>query len=154
MRRVTLGVREAAPTDLQQVARLRWTWSEEGQDRIKGSPDDFARDFAAWYEQRDDFIAWVAAEDETVVAMAFLALPSRVPDPRAFQRRTGDIQSVYVLPAYRGQGIGTRLIAALVEHGTRRGCTRITVHSSTRALPVYERSGFTAQPDLLLLPLH
>lgn len=88
-----------------------------------------------------------------VVAMGFLALVPRVADPRAFDRRTGDIQSMYVLPPYRGQGVGARLVEALVHHGREAGCTRITVHSDVQAISLYSRTGFRAQSYLLMLGL-
>lgn len=149
---MSIIVREAAATDLPGLARLRWVWSQENQPPIEQAFDEYARDLAAWYEAHDDFVAYVA-DDGGVVAMGFLALAPRVPDPRTFDRRTGDIQSMYVLPEHRGRGVGSRLVEALVEHGRTAGCTRITVHSDPRAITLYTRAGFVLQPNLLMLPL-
>ncbi len=148
---VSIIIREAIAVDLPDLARLRWTWSEEGQPPIDCSLDEYVRDFIAWYQRHDDFVAYVAADGPELVAMGFLAFAPRVPDPRSFHRHTGDIQSMYVLPQHRNRGIGARLVEQLVHHGRTAGCTRITVHSDGRAVPFYTRAGFAARPNLLRL---
>ncbi|WP_256838934.1 GNAT family N-acetyltransferase [Ornithinimicrobium faecis] len=151
---MSITIRQATAADLPGLARLRWTWSKEGQQPLDCSFDEYARDFADWYQQHEGFVAYVAADGPELVAMGFLALASRVPDPRSFHRRTGDIQSMFVLPRHRNRGIGARVVERLVRHGRTSGCTRITVHSGGRAIPLYSRAGFAAQPNLLMLTIH
>lgn len=151
---MSITIRQATAADLPGLARLRWIWSKEGQPPLECSFDEYARDFADWYDKHEDFIACVAADGSELTAMGFLALASRVPDPRTFHRQTGDIQSMFVLPEHRNRGIGARVVEHLVHHGRTSGCTRITVHSGGRAIPLYTRAGFTAQPNLLMLPIH
>ena len=149
---MSIIVREATSEDLPALARLRWLWSEENQPPIEGAFDEYAEQFVDWYRARDDFVAFVAVAD-AVVGMGFLALAPRVPDPRTFERRTGDIQSMYVIPAHRGRGVGARLVEALVQHGRAAGCTRITVHSDADAISLYTRAGFEVRSNLLMLAL-
>jgi GNAT superfamily N-acetyltransferase len=56
---------------------------------------------------------------------------------------------VFVLPAYRGRGIGRAMVQALVDEADARGIRRVTVASSTRARPVYERVGFRVPERIL-----
>lgn len=44
--------------------------------------------------------------------MTWLAITQRVPHPRAFERLSGDVQCVYVVPAERARGVGGELIEA------------------------------------------
>lgn len=76
--------------------------------------------------------------------MAWLALTSRVPVPGAVDRRTGDLQSVYVLPALRNHGIGAELVVAVKRAATAAGAERLVVHSSPRAVSAYDRAGFVS----------
>jgi GNAT superfamily N-acetyltransferase len=84
--------------------------------------------------------------------MAWVALVPRVPRPGATSRLSADIQSVFVMPTQRGQGIGSALVEAASEHATHLGSLRVTVHSGRKAVPVYERLGFESSRQLLQRP--
>ena len=50
---------------------------------------------------------------------------------------------VALLPAYRGNGIGTALVASVVDDGTRAGVpVRLEVLAGSPAVRLYERAGF------------
>lgn len=78
--------------------------------------------------------------------MAWVALVPRVPRPGATSRLSADIQSVFVMPKQRGQGIGSALVEAASKHATHPRSLHVTVHSGRKAEPVYERLGFES-PD-------
>lgn len=54
--------------------------------------------------------------------------------------------SIGVAPCYRGRGIGSALLAALVDEATARGyrVISLSVEDGNRARSLYERAGFTA----------
>lgn len=149
---MAIEIRESTPADTAELAKLRWRDHFERRSEPDDGLDDYVCGFTGWWEGRDDFHAVVAVDGQRVVGMGFLALAGRVPVPGAMDRRTGDIQSVYVLPEYRNQGIGSMVVRALVELGREHGCSRVTVHSGSRAIPVYERAGFLRQPQLMVHP--
>lgn len=68
--------------------------------------------------------------------MAWVALVPRVPRPGATSRLSADIQTVFVMPERRGQGIGSALVEAASEHAMHLGSLRVTVHSGRKAVPV------------------
>jgi GNAT superfamily N-acetyltransferase len=58
-----------------------------------------------------------------------------------------ELESVHVLEAHRGRGIGAALVAATVEWARERGCYRVQLTSNevrTDAHRFYEAHGFTA----------
>lgn len=144
-------IRVAGAADIAEAARLRWRWIvEEKGGRPLGTETEFATETVAWAERNAETHSCLVAErGGEIVGMAWLAVAPRVPSPRAFERRNGDVQSVYVAPELRGSGVGGRLIDALVEAARAIGVERITVHSSPEAVPVYERHGFALDPLLL-----
>lgn len=81
--------------------------------------------------------------------MAWVAIVPRVPRPGATSRLSADVQSVFVMPEYRGRGVGSALVNAAAEHAARFGALRVTVHSGRKAVPVYERLGFQSSRQLL-----
>lgn len=143
-------VRPALPHELVAVGGLRWDSNRE----FGGEPDDtreaFAERFAGWAAVRTDHECFVAVEHGRVLGMVWLAVVDRVPSARLFERASGDLQCAYVVPDRRDDGIGGRLIDALLARAAELGLERVTVHSSPRAVPVYERHGFTSKDDRLL----
>lgn len=99
---------------------------------------------------RGDTSVCVVAEDEgELIGVAWLVIFERVPTPDEKRRLSGDIQSVYVEPGHRGRGIGQHLVRVVCSIADERGIPRLTVHSSRRAVPIYERVGFQ-HSDVLL----
>jgi GNAT superfamily N-acetyltransferase len=116
--------------------------------------DEFAANFIDWATSHPEHHCVVAREGAgRVVGMAWLAVLPRVPGPISFDRAGGDIQSVYVSPDNRNEGIGAAMIQRIVELAGQLGLMRVTVHSSGRAIPVYGRAGFIAKENLLALEL-
>ena len=148
-----MDITRAGPDDVDDLARLTWLHAAPDEQE-RQSPQAFAGDLARWWgEQQDTHVAFLAREpDGAAIGMAWLALAPRVPRPGTTDRLSGDLQSVFVLPDHRSAGVGAALVAAACDHAERRGAARVTVHSSRLAVPLYERLGFAASPQLLLRP--
>lgn len=143
-------VRVAADAELEAVAELRWRWVRESGDGPLPERSAYAAEAAAWARAHaDSHVPIVAIAGGEVVGMAWLAIQSRVPSPRALERRSGDLQSCYVVPERRAAGIGRRLAEAVLDEARRRGLEHVTVHASRDSIPVYERAGFRANPRSL-----
>ncbi|SDF48657.1 Ribosomal protein S18 acetylase RimI [Blastococcus fimeti] len=143
----------AGRQDVSQLAHLLWLFAAP-EEQARQSVEAFAGDLDAWWaDHADSHVAFVARHPGSeVVGMAWLALVPRVPRPGTTARLSADIQSVFVLPEQRGRGIGAVLVRAATDHARRLGATRVTVHSSSRAVPVYERLGFASSRQLLQTP--
>lgn len=148
-----MNVALATPEHLADLASLLWLHAapaEQGRQTV----DSFAVDLREWWSDHDgSHFAFVAHNaDAGVVGMAWLALVPRVPRPGTTGRCSGDIQSVFVLSEHRGRGIGAALITAASRHALERGAGRVTVQSGRRAVPLYERLGFSSSRQLLQTP--
>jgi predicted GNAT family N-acyltransferase len=114
-----------------------------------------------------EIFAWPDAEGEAMrVREAVFVIEQGVPpeierddwDPRcehvlAFDRERrvvgtgrllpdGHIGRMAVLPAWRGRGVGGRILAALVARARERGMRRVVLNAQTHAAPFYARHGF------------
>ncbi|GAA1131530.1 hypothetical protein GCM10009630_31770 [Kribbella jejuensis] len=69
--------------------------------------------------------------------------------PTVTNRRSADIQSVFVVPEERGKGIGSALVRAAADYAFQLGAGHVTVHSGRKAVAVYERLGFASSRQLL-----
>lgn len=54
----------------------------------------------------------------------------------------GYLLTFFVLPAYQGSGIGSRLLAALEEHAQSQGIETLVVESSLTGEPFYRARGY------------
>ena len=149
-----IEVRAARPAELEVVAELRWRWVAERDGLPEAGRDVFVREFAAWArENAATHRCLVLVCDGRVRGMAFLAITPRVPTPAAPSRASGDLQSVYVVPEARDGGLGGQLIDGVLRLAGELGLERVTVHSTPRAVPAYERRGFAVAPELLQAPV-
>jgi len=120
-----------------------------------GSLDDFTTAFTEWAKAHvDTHTLFVAIAGGETVGMIWVALAPRLPSPGSLHRVNADIQSFYVVPESRGQGIGTALVRAALAWAREVGAERAEVHSGTRAVSMYERAGFAVSPLLLEHDLH
>ena len=56
----------------------------------------------------------------------------------------GHIGRMAVVKPWRGRGVGTALLRAMVEEGRRRKLERLALNAQLEAVPFYERAGFRA----------
>jgi len=145
-----MRISEAGAADIPGLARLLFTMANP-EERAEATEKAFANDLTTWWAAHEHshsaFVARLEAPE--LVGMAWVALVPRVPRPGSTSRWSADIQSVFVTPEHRGRGIGSALVSAATEHATRLGATRVEVHSSSKAVPLYERLGFAPSPQLL-----
>ncbi|WP_285490591.1 GNAT family N-acetyltransferase [Amycolatopsis taiwanensis] len=145
-----IEVRPAHPVEFEAVAGLRWRWVAEQGGLPGAGRDEFVREFAVWARKNAaTHRCLVVVREDQVIGMGFLAITARVPTPLAFSRASGDVQCVYVVPDARDGGLGGLLIEAILRLAAELGLERVTVHSSERAVPAYERHGFAVSPKLL-----
>lgn len=145
-----IEVRPARPEDWAVVGGLRWDSLRESGVEPERPRDVFAERFTAWVAAHNGHECFVAVHNGRVLGMMWLAVVDRVPSARRFDRASGDLQCAYVVPDLRNRGIGGMLIDAILARAAELGLERVTVHSSPRAVPVYERHGFTAEDERLL----
>ena len=89
---------------------------------------------------------WVAEAEGTVIGFVSFG-PSR--DPGSLPN-TGELEAIYVLPAYWGTGVGAALWRAAERRLTERHFTSVTLwvlKDNVRAIRFYSAAGFLAQPS-------
>jgi len=60
----------------------------------------------------------------------------------------GRIGRMAVLPKYRGQGVGRRLLEALLKAAQSQDIKQVELHAQVSVIPFYEQFGFIAQGDV------
>jgi ribosomal protein S18 acetylase RimI-like enzyme len=62
------------------------------------------------------------------------------------------VRGMATLPAFRGQGVGSAVLTALVEHAREGGATAVWANVRTPARTLYERAGFEVISEEFELP--
>jgi GNAT superfamily N-acetyltransferase len=146
-RLMEVTVRRGTAQDAPALARLRWRWRTDERGKAPTGVDraTFVEFLATWIvDHLSTHLPFVAEVGGRLVGMAWLMLTDRVPSVTNLDRRFGDVQSVYVVPELRNGGVGAALMAAVLAEARARELEFVTVHSSQRAVPMYERAGFRA----------
>ncbi len=148
-------LRTAAPADLETLVRhRRRMWKDIG-GRTTRELDRADGPYRAWVRRQTRarrFVAFlVEAPDGRVAGSGAIWLQPAQPRPGTLSRETMPyILSMFTEPEFRGRGIATRLVRAMLRWATERGYRRIFLHASTMGRPIYARLGFTAGNEMRL----
>jgi GNAT superfamily N-acetyltransferase len=143
-------IRLATPTDIGELARLRWQLYAE-QEPHDEPFEAYAERFTAFARDAlacDEWRAWCAEEDGHLVAAMWLQTVPRVPAPGPGDPRPiGYLTNVYVEPARRSQGLGSRMLQTLVAHCEAADFELVMAWPADNSYGFYEQNGFTRRPD-------
>ncbi len=141
----------ASPQDLDTLVAHRLAMWRDIGSRTERSIRAHGPDYRAWARPRlasGELEAVVAEIDGRVVGSGALWWMPDQPRPGLFAPTTPYIMSMYTDPAYRGMGVATAILRALVRTSRRGGAARVTLHASAQGRPVYERLGFEPTTEM------
>jgi ribosomal-protein-alanine N-acetyltransferase len=104
---------------------------------------EIARYIAGWGRQGDAAVIAVDARGRRLSAAWYRLFPSDDPGFGFIDTLTPEV-SIALLPDQRGRGIGSRLLAALIERARREGFSALSLSVSPEnpAVDLYRRFGF------------
>lgn len=125
---------------------------------VNDLPEAYEFDTVLERESRDYFAAGdqttiLAMEQGEVIGCATLCYLRMMP---TFSHPTGKrahLMNVYTREQYRRQGIAARMVARLIQEARARGVTEISLDATESGRPLYERLGFTASQECMVLSL-
>jgi GNAT superfamily N-acetyltransferase len=111
---------------------------------------------ATWMETRlasadGAWRCWVADDGAALLGNLWLQRLEKLPNPGDDPERHAYVTNVYVAPAKRGRGIGSRLLATALEWCRAEDVDAVFLWPSARSRPLYQRHGFGVRDDLLAL---
>ncbi len=80
----------------------------------------------------------------------FLAVINSTPVATARLTAEGQIGRMAVLRDFRGRGIGSRLLAAVIEQAKHAGHKQVFLHAQVSVIGFYQQHGFTACGDVFI----
>jgi GNAT superfamily N-acetyltransferase len=150
---MTTIYRMAAEPDIGVLAQMRWDF------RLEEAPATPRHDLVAFLAACSSFLRqglaeqrwtyWVAQQDALIVSHIFIQRIAKVPKPNRIDDALGYVTNVYTRPAYRGQGIGTQLMAHVLQWASEQDLESLIVWPSEMSVPFYQRAGFQASLDMM-----
>jgi ribosomal protein S18 acetylase RimI-like enzyme len=137
-----MTIRRATAEDVDVLVDLRIAFVTELSE--VHDPVELAMMVRPYLEKaipNDEFLVWVAEDDDTIVAVAGMVVYERLMG-RGGVGREGYVLNVYTLPERRREGHGARVMHALQAYA-RDNDIRLTLIATDHGRPLYERLGWT-----------
>ncbi len=139
-------LRIANLNDIDELIEFRIEFLQEIQNSPTNREIDIFRkslkDFLLEKMKSNEFIAWLAEFDNSIVATCGL---SYLQKPPHFINMTGKfayIMNMYTKPKWRRKGIGSALLGKLIEEIKKKELTSVVLHATPYGKPLYEKFGF------------
>lgn len=149
-------IRLATLDDVDALTGLRLVFLEEVGNLRSG--DDGGelvaaiRDYLLRKMPTGEFLAWVAESEEGIVGTSGVTIFERPPNGTNVAGLEAYLSNMYTVPGWRGRGIGTALVAAVIAHLKGTKARRIWLHATDDGRPVYEKAGFVkSETDMELV---
>ena len=140
--------REFAPDDLDIYMQIRLEALETNPDAFGSTAEDFKRQSRDFHQRRlrnnyeSADLAFLCALDENRP----IGMIGIVRNTHAKNRHIATIVGVYVTPSARGQGVGAKMMDAIIERGRRmEGVEQLylsVVSDNLPAIALYQSCGF------------
>jgi GNAT superfamily N-acetyltransferase len=138
-------IRFARESDASALAELRWA-SRSLPEQASESMESFAQRFVHWFCHALRSEGWhVAVAQKSVgqlMGCMYLRVVETVPVPGVSGRAWGYVTHAFVEEQARGAGVGTALLAELVNRSVTLRLHELHVWPSAAAVSLYARAGF------------
>lgn len=149
--------RMADENDSEALAQLRWDFKTEGKENeLEVGREEFLKGFADFLRpefKNGNWSCWVAEEDGGIVSQIFIRRIRKLPRPGKLLAEYGYVSNVYTRPSFRGKGIGSLLMGQVKQWALENKLEFLVLWPSKRAVPFYEREGFTQNNEIMELLL-
>jgi GNAT superfamily N-acetyltransferase len=149
--------RIATDDDVNTLAKMRWDF------RLEENPATPVHDQATFVVACAEFLRqglqnqqwtyWVAVYDGMIVAHIFVQRIAKIPKPNRLSDAFGYVTNVYTRSTFRNQGIGSQLMAQVVQWALAQDLENLLVWPSERSVPYYQRAGFVGSTEAMELSI-
>ena len=155
---MNITYREATLADVQALAKLRIDFLKEVQSpetHLIGEEglNEILQDYFRQYIANGEFVAWIAIAEDEIVSTSGLCFSKIIPGFSLLDGRVAYIMNIYTLPDWRKKGIGKQVFHHIVEAAKERNYKRVLLHATEDGRPIYEKFGFKATDDEMMLKI-
>lgn len=140
----SMNIRKLCAADTDLLVRLRMDYLREQSSGFDDS-GNFVDALGTYFERafrNGQFVAVIAEDSDEICATALLSISERPPRAENTSNLVGTVYNVYTYPKYRRQGIGTRVMTALLNEAKNLGVATVELSASGDGRPLYDQLGF------------
>ena len=149
-----MNIRLAFEEDAVTLARLRLELRSSSHRLIEDEQEFLAR-CESWMKkrlrERGQWRCWVAEQQAVLVGAVWAQLIEKIPNPVSEPEYYVYLTNFYVREEYRGEGIGSRLLAAVLEWSKNQNAEKVILWPTEGSKTFYLRHGFSVAGDLMHL---
>ena len=151
----------ASSSDARDLTRLRFALRSRPTN--VESERAFLDRCSSWMSKaltKENWRCWIVEDNDAVVGALWLQLIEKIPNPVAEPECHGYITNFFIAESARGKGLGSRLLAEVLnwcrEQRSPKGrlINSIVLWPTERSRSLYIRHGFNVSSDVLELKLH
>ncbi len=151
-----MRIRRATPTDVPELARLRWAFRAEAGETPVSTFEAFAARYGAFVRAGlagGEWAYFVAEDEGAIVGHMAVRVVRSVPRPSRRGDQWGYLTDCYTCPEWRGRGVGAAILARVTEWARGRDLVLVLVSPSERSRAFYARAGFAEAREFMALTL-
>ena len=141
-----IRVRRATLKDIDELVHQRRAMWEDLGVRGNAEHDRSDRIYSRWLQTRiknKRLVGWIAEKrDGTVAGGGCVWIHDVQPRPHWKGTVQPYLLSMYTEPEFRGQGVATKIVEAVIDWTKKQGFERLQLHASPMGRGVYKRLGF------------
>lgn len=145
-------VRLATLHDIDELVTMRWDFSGE-ESNSTDNFEDFHKvcsSFLVKAIESGDWYIWVAEIDNVIVSHMYLQLIHKVPRPgKSHDPYYGYVTNVYTRPAFRSQGIGTKIHTEMERWSKENNVEFLILWPSSESVQFYSKNGFSNSKEAM-----
>ena len=149
-----LTIRKANRQDMEQVLNMRYTTMKAvcGFDKEYTFDEDFQKYSRAYFENENQTTVLAFDEEEPIgcASICYILLMPTFDHPTG---KRAHIMNVYVDDSYRRKGIGVKMMSMLIDEAKAKGVTEISLDATKEGRFLYEKLGFKASVEGMVLDL-
>lgn len=146
-------IRPATEKDAVTLARLRYELRSATHEVVEDEQPFLAR-CESWMSERlgkgSQWHCWIAERQAIAVGAVWAQLVEKIPNPIAEPESYVYLTNFYVREEYRGEGIGSRMLAAVLEWSKSRNAQMVILWPTERSKTFYSRHGFSLADDVMV----
>ena len=147
-----IEIRLASENDTAILARLRYELRASSH-KLSENEQAFLARCESWMNERlrkgSQWQCWIAEREETAVGAVWAQVVEKIPNPVGEAECYVYLTNFYVCEEFRGAGIGTRLLGAVLEWSKSKNAEKVILWPTERSKAFYLRHGFSFTDDLM-----
>jgi len=152
-----IEIRLASESDAAILARLRLELRSASHEVVENE-QEFLERCESWMNERlrrgSYWQCWIAEREATVLGAVWAQLIEKIPNPVAEPEYHVYLTNFYVREKYRGEGVGSRLLEAVLEWSKSKNAEKVILWPTERSKTFYLRHGFLLADDLMQLTIN